>query len=78
MAEKFTATQRTILACLRTAVDDRTFWTPCDAAPEKRAAKELATRGLCMLASEGTGKTLWVAPTRQGLTALGASEVGHG
>jgi hypothetical protein len=62
--------QRTVLACLCTARDDLTFWSPFSEPKEKRAVRELETLGLVVVEEDREGRCLWAAPTRTGLRKM--------
>ena len=63
--------KRTVMACLRTARDDRTFWTPIEDPKEKTAVHSLVADGLVIfIRDKGNQRCFWVAPTREGLKHL--------
>jgi hypothetical protein len=53
-----------LLACLRNAVAERTFWTPVATPEERRAAYGLRDLGLVVIERDIPQKCLWIAPTR--------------
>lgn len=64
--------QITVLACLRTARDDRDFWSHMGTPHDKRAARELEKMGFVVIEEDKPGKCLWVAPTRKGVAEIRA------
>lgn len=63
--------ERIVLTCLRTAREDRTFWTPLQDSRERQAARGMVEQGLLVIAAdEQDKKCIWVAPTRKGLALV--------